>query len=59
MLSFCHLELQIVKIWKRLPWKCENVKKVDDGVKQSCVKEEEPSAEKKTTLFAVFLAAYE
>ena len=30
------------------------MKKVDDGVEQSCVKEEEPGAEKITTLFAAF-----
>ena len=34
------------------------MKKVDDGVKQSCVKEEEPGAEKKQTLFADFLAVF-
>ena len=30
------------------------MEKVDGGVEQSCVKEEEPGAEKITTLFAVF-----
>ena len=35
------------------------MKKVDDGVEQSCVKEEEPGAEKKQTLVADFLAVFE
>ena len=33
------------------------MKKVDDGVEQSCVEEEKPDAGKKTTLFAVFFLA--